>query len=519
MVDSGLPEIISFDEARLFAPSGKSMISGYAVYSYMRVAGKKPGVYIFNNSRSAQPFSGFDIPLPDYWDFALNEIMKNAEEDDAKVIEHASPSEYLKELIFGNTEYKFLISKFPFIMANNEVVIFSSIRNVTVFVDSLNKIGSRNVLFSLVAENMSDVFCVFDLEARLAFMSASVKKLTGYSAGEIAEIPLSQLLTAESFETLMNLWQEFKNSAVEQVPFQPEFKQKLVEIEFIRKDQEKRWAELTAASFADPEGCILGVHGLIRDITERKAGQEEIRSSLKREIELSNVKSKYISTISHEFRTPLSIIYSNLQLLENHRFELDAETINDAFELSRMAVKSLLRVLDKVTVIDAVNKGKLEYKPAASNLEKLCHKLVNDLNEMEMVPGRIDLIIGDLPAELWIDESLFNHIFTNLLLNALNFSEKKFKVKFEVSMVTPDLAGFIISDQGMGIPEAEKGYIFEPFFRTSNARHARGSGLGLAVVRDCLKLNKGEISFESEIGVGSVFKVLLPVAQEDGVID
>ncbi len=98
MVDSGLPEIISFDEARLFAPSGKSMISGYAVYSYMRVAGKKPGVYIFNNSRSDQPFSGFDIPLPDYWDFALNEIMKNAEEDDAKVIEHASPSEYLKEL-------------------------------------------------------------------------------------------------------------------------------------------------------------------------------------------------------------------------------------------------------------------------------------------------------------------------------------------------------------------------------------------------------------------------------------
>lgn len=519
MVDFGLPELFSYDEARLLAPADKFMISGYAVYSYMRVAGQKPSIYIFNNSRSASPFSGFDIPLPDYWNFALQEIMKSAEEDDAKVIENGSPAEYAKEVIFGNTEYKFLISKFPFTIANEEVVLFSAIRHVTAFVDSLNKIGSRNVLFSLVAENMSDVFCVVDMEARMAFMSASVKKLTGYSATEIAEIPLNQLVSAESLETLINLWKEFKNSATEHNKVLPEFSQKLIEIEFLRKDQEKRWAELTAASFSDPDGKILGVHGLIRDITERKAGQEEIRSSLKREIELSNVKSKYISTISHEFRTPLSIIYSNLQLLENHRFELDAETINDAFELSRMAVKSLLRVLDKVTVIDAVKKGKLEFKPTAANLEKLCNKLVNDLNEMEMVPGRIDLILGDLPDELWIDELLFNHIFTNLLLNALNFSEKKHKVKFEVSMLTPYQAVFTISDQGMGIPEDEKEYIFEPFFRTSNARHARGSGLGLAVVRDCLKLNKGEISFDSEIGVGSVFKVILPVAREAGFIE
>jgi signal transduction histidine kinase len=80
-------------------------------------------------------------------------------------------------------------------------------------------------------------------------------------------------------------------------------------------------------------------------------------------------------------------------------------------------------------------------------------------------------------------------------------------------MVSPSLAGFTVADCGIGIPEDEKTYIFEPFYRASNSMHARGSGLGLAVVRDCLKLHKGEISFESGTGEGSVFKVVLPVTE------
>lgn len=136
---------------------------------------------------------------------------------------------------------------------------------------------------------------------------------------------------------------------------------------------------------------------------------------------------------------------------------------------------------------------------------------------MEMVPDRIDLVVDQIPEELWIDASLFNHIFTNILLNALKFSDKKSRIKFEVNMISPAMAGFTITDSGIGIPEDEMNYIFEPFYRAGNSKHVRGSGLGLAVVRDCLKLHKGEISFESKVGTGSIFKVILPVAGEPGL--
>ncbi|MFH1118432.1 MAG: PAS domain-containing sensor histidine kinase [Bacteroidota bacterium] len=519
MVTYKLPELFSSDHGQLFALSGNPNLPDYSVYSYIRPAGQEPLAYTFNSSRSTMPFSGFDKPLPELWLDLLGQLLEHAETEDEGIIKTGIPVEYTRECSSNRIDYKFLVSKFPFTSVSGEKYLLSSFRNMTFFLDSIDEIGSRKVLFSLVAENMSDVFCVVDMDARLAFLSASIKKLTGYVAEELAAIPVSSLLTPDSLEAGLKIWNRFKEMEAQQNHSKTEDKPELFEIEFIRKDMVKRWAEVTAATFSGPDGRILGVHGLIRDITERKAKHEAIRSSLKHEIELSNVKSKYISTISHEFRTPLSIIYSNLQLLENHRFQLDAETINDAFELSRMAVKSLLRVLDKVTVIDAVNKGKLEFKPAITDMEKLSRNLVKDLNEMEMVPDRIDLVIHQIPLEVWIDESLFSHIFTNLLLNALNFSEKKFRVKFEISMVSADQACFVISDQGIGIPEDEMNYIFEPFYRTSNARNARGSGLGLAVVRDCLKLHKGEISFESKVGIGSVFKVILPVTREARVME
>lgn len=514
MVTYKLPELFSPDDGQMSALSGNPKLPGYAVYSYIRSEGQLPVSYTFNSNRSDNPLSGFDIPLPELWLTALDQLLKFADEEDARVILDSLPLEYTREVPFNGVTYKFLVSKFPYLMADGKMYLFSSFRNVTFFLDSIDEIGSRKVLFSLVAENMSDVFCVVDMDARLAFLSDSVKKLTGYTVEELASIPVSDLLTPGSLETGLKIWNGFKGNNTDKDFIYTDNNPELFEIEFVRKDGVKRWVEVTATAFGGPDGNMLGVHGLIRDITERKEKQDAMRSSLIHEIELSNVKSKYISTISHEFRTPLSIIYSNLQLLENHRFQLDEETISDAFELSRMAVKSLLRVLDKVTVIDAVNKGKLEFKPAMADMEKRIRNIVKDLNEMEMVPDRIDLYIHHIPLEVWIDESLFSHIFTNLLMNALNFSEKKFRVKFEISMISPGLACFIITDQGIGIPEEEMNYIFEPFYRTSNARNARGSGLGLAVVRDCLKLHKGEISFESKVGSGSVFKVILPVTRE-----
>jgi len=486
----------------------------YALYSYVRDENGVAGSFIFNGKRLNSPNESLNNDFSGLWLYLLDDFMGDAEIEDRNIMIADTPLEYTREIIYQGKEYKFLISKLPFRTKDGHMFLTVSIRDVTVFLDSVNEIAVRKMLFSLVADNMSDVFVVIDMGAKPSFMSPSIKKLTGYSYAELFELPLTKLLKPASILELERIWEQYRLIAEKTDITIGEISPVHFELEFIRKDQEVRWAEVTSAIFPDNSGKMHGVHGLIRDITERKVEQESINNTLQHEIELSMVKSKYISTISHEFRTPLSIIYSNLQLLENHRFQLDEETISDAFELSRMAVKSLLRVLDKVTVIDAVKKNKLEFKPAFVDLADLCNRIVKDLNEMEMVPDRIDLVIGSIGKDVWIDDSLFSHIFTNLLHNALNFSDKKKRVKFEIRLVSPLKAEFVVKDEGIGIPEDEKQYIFESFYRASNSSNARGSGLGLAVVKECLILHKGDLSYESKVGSGSVFKVTLPITPD-----
>lgn len=226
---------------------------------------------------------------------------------------------------------------------------------------------------------------------------------------------------------------------------------------------------------------------------------------------LYDVNYKCISSVSHDFRTPLSIIYANLQLLEQHESQLDPETIKDAFSLSRMAVKSLLRVLDKVTVVDSMNKGRLEFKPGVYNLKQLCENLVKELNNAEVIHDRVTYVHDPSIGEVKVDEYLFVSLFTHLIFNALSYSRKNHKVLFESKSVNNGYISFIVQDFGIGMGEEQKDAL-TVFFAESVAELPEGIGLGFAIVKECLNLQKGKITITSEIGKGSVFTIYLPIS-------
>lgn len=421
-----------------------------------------------------------------------------------------APRDIIKSLCIEGNVYTFLlnISRLP---ADGKATCFVSLRDITSISATLGEKKSNDMLLGLVTGNMTDVFCVLNLQGKLIFLSPSVEKLTGFTPGEIIEKPFHQMISEETFGVLQERLTSFDSLRKKKILDETDLNAKIFQIEYFTKAGEKRWAEVSAAPYCDHNHKLKGAYGIIRDITEQKQKQEEIQSTLLYEIELSNVKSKYISSVSHEFRTPLSIIYSNLQLLEAHLYELDAETLADAFDLSKMAVKSLLRVLDKVTIIDAAGKGKLEFKPSLVNLESLVHNIVNEVNEMEVVPGRIISKIAPEIGDVILDEHLFNQILSNLLLNALKYSDKKQFVNFDVSLISENELYLEVRDKGIGIPPQDKNLIFEPFYRASNSRAVKGSGLGLAVVKECLKLHQGSIVIESKPGEGTTVKVKLSV--------
>lgn len=236
---------------------------------------------------------------------------------------------------------------------------------------------------------------------------------------------------------------------------------------------------------------------------------EECKRELVNERKLNRMNCKCISSVSHDFRTPLSIIYANLQLLEYHEFQLDQETIEDAFSLSRMAVKSLLRVLDKVTVVDSINKGRLEYKPSRVSVKTLCESMVKELNEAEVLPDRVKYIHDNSIDEVELDAYLFNSLFMHLIFNALSYSKKNHNVLFESMAVSPNELRFTVTDKGIGLT-AEQLQALTVYF-SSIDKLDEGIGLGLAIVRECLFLMKGTLTINSETGKGSTFIIDLPI--------
>ena len=423
-------------------------------------------------------------------------------------------NELKKTLCFDGKIYTFLFSKFSLPLGDGATAMIS-IRDVT----AINKMEGDNnineILMGVLIENMTDVFCVFDMNGKLTFVSPSIQKVIGYDASELMRFPITEFVVPESKQALENAFTQLlglKNKC----SVSDEDKEPIViEAQFVDMSKELRWAEISLAPYSSRDNKIKGIYGIIRDISEYKQEQADMQSSLQYEIERGKVKSKYISSISHEFRTPLSIIYSNLQLLESHQHELDAETIADSYDLSKMAVKSLLLVLDKVTIIDASGKGKLEFKPALLDLPELVQSVVNDLNEMEIVPGRIKFSIDPAIGQVYIDEYLFRHIFSNVLHNALKYSDKKQFVEMDVALSGNEFLTFEVKDEGIGIPKEDMGILFEPFYRASNARYIKGSGLGLSVINECLKLHHGTITLNSEVGRGTTVNLTLPIAYAD----
>jgi PAS domain S-box-containing protein len=294
---------------------------------------------------------------------------------------------------------------------------------------------------------------------------------------------------------------------------------------FESKDEDQRLIELISAS------TELGL------MVQRKQVEGDIRKALSREKELTELKSRFISMTSHEFRTPLTTILSSAELIEHYNHKWTDEKKLTHLHRIQKAVKHMTKLLNDVLILGKADAGKLQFNPAPLDLENFCRNLVeelqlNDTNQHQLVfitqgldqQGSRESGIGSrkvdysllptpyspLPAKLpCIDEKLLRQILDNLLSNAIKYSPPGSIVKFTLSGL-PNQAIFQIQDRGMGIPREDQERLFETFHRASNVGTISGTGLGLAIVKRCVDIHQGQIAMESEVGVGTTFIVTLP---------
>lgn len=259
-------------------------------------------------------------------------------------------------------------------------------------------------------------------------------------------------------------------------------------------------------------GVAYAVCGISTDITKRKHAEEGIRKALEKEKELGELKSRFITTTSHEFRTPLATILSSTDLLKRYSHKFGEDKKLDYFQQIQVAVNHMTSLLSNVLLIGEAEAGNLEFQPTTLNLIQFCHDLVEEI-QLTASNHMITFCTQEQSTNACLDEKLLRQILNNLLSNAIKYSPQGSTVHFELVCKQGE-AVFRIQDHGIGIPLADQSQLFNSFHRASNVGTIPGTGLGLAIVKKSVDLHGGNIKVSSEVGVGTIFTVTLPLNKQ-----
>lgn len=262
---------------------------------------------------------------------------------------------------------------------------------------------------------------------------------------------------------------------------------------------------------AKVEARTLELESLINDLlkTNRKLEQSELQltEALNKEIQLNELKSRFVSMASHEFRTPLSTIMSSVALISKYEKEEQQDKRMKHVNRIKSAVVNLTGILNDFLSLSKIEEGKIEINRRQVDLQDLCDNVSEEVKGMLKDNQTIQHLTKGQPRALVSDERILKNILFNLVSNAIKYSEQAIDCVMEFRENSFVLH---VKDRGIGIPETEQKLLFDRFFRASNVEMIQGTGLGLNIVKRYVSLLHGDISFVSKEREGSTFSVELP---------
>ena len=239
-----------------------------------------------------------------------------------------------------------------------------------------------------------------------------------------------------------------------------------------------------------------------------KLRTKELIAALEHEKELNEIKSRFVSTASHEFRTPLSVILSSIQFVESYNKPGQEEKRIKHIERIKTSVKNLTELLNDFLSLEQLEQGKLEKAPEAFSLRNFCHDMKDEMT-LTLKSGQRIILSYEGEDQVKQDKKILRNVIANLLSNAIKYSSEMQEIFFHV-VNKNGLVKLEVQDEGIGIPQAEQKNIFSKFYRAANAANFQGTGLGLNIVKKYVELLNGEIGFTSLFNEGSVFTVVFP---------
>ncbi|BAZ17856.1 histidine kinase [Calothrix sp. NIES-4071] len=252
----------------------------------------------------------------------------------------------------------------------------------------------------------------------------------------------------------------------------------------------------------------LELHARIEMLLRSRQLSLQLQMALEQERTLKEQKLRFVSVVSHEFRSPLNTIFGFSRLLEKP--DLANERRADFLHRIQAAIKRMVVMLDDVLILSKTEAGRFASNSAPLAIVPFCQKIIEEIKYSTSTGHTIKFNCEDECVTVYMDETLLRHVLSNLLSNAIKYSAPDSTVELKLQCQQETVI-FEVRDEGIGIAAADLERLFESFYRASNVGNIPGTGLGLAIVKQAVEQNGGVISVNSEVNVGTTFTVTLPL--------
>lgn len=253
---------------------------------------------------------------------------------------------------------------------------------------------------------------------------------------------------------------------------------------------------------------------LKKSLNDLHAAKEEVSLSLEKEKELGQLKSRFVSMASHEFRTPLSAVQLSASLIEKYAQPFDNPNISKHVAKIKNSVANLTTILNDFLSLEKLEAGKVEPAFQTFDLVKLAEEIIEELQMVAKQNQNIIYQHTGIGNMVTLDANLLRNCVVNLVGNAIKYSGENTFIEFNTELT--DTACIItVSDNGIGIPETDQKHLFEAFFRAHNTGSIPGTGLGLNIVARYAKLMNGTVGFKSEVNKGTLFTISFPLYEQE----
>lgn len=405
------------------------------------------------------------------------------------------------------------------------------------------QIEMLDALFEYATEGI----IVCDKQGMIKMVNPTVTKMFGYAQEELIEKKIEILLPKRYHHSHVKVRETFAEKP------SPRSMGRGRDLYGMRKDGTEIMVEISLSPFSTNEGEFI--MSFVVDITQRKKNEFEIRlaherlqqtsealsllnseleakvqgrteeladaiqrladskrevmRALEKEKQLNELKSRFITTASHEFRTPLGAILSSVSLIGRYEATDDVEKRKKHIDRIKSSVSNLTEILNDFLSLEKLEEGIIRTNPIDFDLKELANEITDELQVTAKKGQAIRNEFKGVP-NVHLDRQLLRNSMINLISNAIKYSPEEKQIEILIENNNGSLL-IEITDHGIGIPEEDHANIFERFYRASNAGNIQGTGLGLNIVKKYVELMDGEVSFTSEFGKGTTFRIVLPI--------